>query len=258
MIKNKKLISGLSGRDYYAEKYRSEFDREVAWLRLTAWMKSNAIAHLLKYANLYPCSILEIGAGTGSVIGKLRKNGIGLDHYAVDFSEEAIAEIRRAEPAIHSAVADATIVPDPFDKGPYDLVFASHVIEHLEDPESFLSAIHSIPLNYFIAEIPLENLPFGRIKAHFRDRSNNRAGHVQFFSRKSFESMIVQSGWRIVRSFDYAPYLDPKAFAFAYGDAKVSRRLLKRFTENIFPRHFGWLCKTVYHAHYAVLCESDS
>ena len=202
------LASGLSGRDFYAAKFRSELDRETEWLRRTARLKADSIEALLRDASLTPQSVIEVGAGTGAVIRELRHRGVGDEHFAVDFSEDAIAVLEQAEPEIHAATADVTCVPDPFGTGHYDLAYATHVVEHLEAPEAFLAALLDVPTSHFIAEVPLENLPLGRLKALVSDRSNHTAGHVQFFDRVSFEALLERSGWRVIRSRTYAPYLD--------------------------------------------------
>ena len=153
-----------------------------------------------------------------------------------------------------AATADVTVVPDPFGEGHYDLTFATHVVEHLEKPEVFLSALLDVPTDHFIAEVPLENLPFGRLKALVTDRSNHGAGHVQFFDRQSFEALLERSGWRVVKSRTYAPYLNAGTFAFAYGEAGRVRRAAKWLTEYALPRRLGSVWTTLYHAHHAALC----
>ncbi len=251
------LDSGLSGRDFYAEKFRSDLDRQAEWLRRGARQKADSIIWLQRHANIDLESIIEIGSGTGAVIAELRGRGVGTRHFAVDYSEQAIAELRRAEPEIESAVADVTVTPDPFGQGPYDLAYATHVVEHLEEPESFLSALLAVPTKYFIAEVPLEDLLFGKLKALVIDRSKHTAGHVQFFTRKTFEALLKGSGWRVVASHTYAPVLDAETFEFAYGRASPLRRRAKWLTEYALPRRLGSAWTTFYHAHHAVLCVKD-
>ncbi len=248
------LESGLSGRDHYADLYRSHLDREAEWLRRTSGQKTDSIIRIATTAGLSPTSVFEVGAGTGAVIGSLRQKGFGEAHYAVDYSEEAIEVLQKAAPDVKAAVADITDTPDPFGAGPYDLVFASHVVEHLEEPEPFLRSLHAVPMNHFIAEVPLEDLPAGRLKARVKDRSVNAAGHVQFFTRRSFVDLLERSGWRVESVRVYAPYLDEETFQFSYGQDSAGRRLFKRLTEFWLPRALGSGWTTLYHAHCTVLC----
>ena len=247
------LASGLSGRDFYADKYASELDREAEWLRRTAGQKADSIAALLD-GSPPPYSVLEIGAGTGAVIGELRRRGIGTEHFAVDFSGAAVAELRRREPGVRATTADITATPDPFGEEAYDLAFATHVVEHLEEPEAFLRALLDVPARRVIVEVPLEDLPLGRLKALVGDRSTNAAGHVQFFDRRSFRRLLERSGWRVVRAHTYAPRLDAEAFELSHGRAGRARRAAKRLTEQVLPRLLGRAWTALYHAHHAALC----
>ena len=102
-------------------------------------------------------SILELGCGTGAVIGELQRRALAQQYYGVDYSEEAIAYLKAAFPSIQCAVADVMETPNPFDKDSFDVVVLSHTLEHLEEPSPFLQSIHSIPFEYLVAEVPLED-----------------------------------------------------------------------------------------------------
>ena len=248
------LASGLSGRDHFAQLFRADLDYETEWLRRTARLKADAVQRLLAAEGLEPDSILEVGAGTGAVIGELRRRGVGTAHYAVDYSAEAVAVLEQTEPGVRAAVADVTETPDPLGAGPYDLAFASHVVEHLEEPEAFLGALGAAPVEWFIAEVPLEDLAFGRLKSVLKSRAEHPAGHVQFFTASSFAGLLERSGWRVRRTTTYAPWLDAETFALAYGDAGVAKRAFKRATEDVLPRALGPVWSRVYHGHCAALC----
>ena len=249
------LESGQSGRDYFAGIFSADVQREAEWLRRTAPPKVASIRRLLRSAALTPASILEIGAGTGAVIGALRAQGVGTTHYAADFSDEALGVLRATDPDVKTAVADVTETPDPFGAGPYDLAFASHVVEHLEQPEAFLRALRDVPTGHFIAEVPLEDLFFGRLKERLlHGRATHSAGHVQFFTRETFTALLERSGWRVLDVVVYAPTLDAETFAFQHAASSVRPRLVKRATEVVLPRVLGPLWTRTYHAHCAALC----
>jgi len=255
MPKPQRLASGQSGRDFYADLYSDDLKREAEWLRRTAGQKADSIARLLHRQRVQPAKVLEVGAGTGAVIGELRRRGIGTEHFAVDFSEDAIASLREHEPGVRGVVADITETPDPFGAGPYDVVLASHVIEHLEAPSVFLDALHQVPAHWFVAEVPLEDLAFGRLKSLVSDRANHAAGHVQFYTRRSFLDELKAAGWSVADSRVYAPRLDAETFAFSYGTSSLPRKGHKALTEQILPLLLGPLWTRVYHAHCTAVCS---
>lgn len=249
--------SDASGRDIYAGHYRERLEREAEWLRRGAGQKADSVELLLRRNGITPESILELGCGTGAVISELRRRGLARRYFGVDYSDDAIMYLKSADPGIEAAVADIMVEADPFGEGKYDVVVVSHTIEHLEEPLEFLRAIRRIRFDHMIAEVPLEDLLFGRLKSRFRDRSENPAGHVQFFTRASFRKLIVEAGYTIQDERLYAPRFDSETLEFAYGDAGPLRRLHKRMTEQVLPVALGPLWRRLYHAHFAVVTTDN-
>jgi hypothetical protein len=255
MGKVNQLASGLSGRDYYAGLFSESLEHEAEWLKETASHKIDSARILIERNHVRPTKIMEVGAGTGAVLLGLKDAGVGERFFATDFSPEAINYLAAQSPDISTAVADVVETPDPFDEGPYDVVLASHVIEHLEEPERFLGALRNVPATWLVAEVPLENLPLGRLKARFSDRSKHPAGHVQFFDRRSFVDLLARSGWEVVDVRTYSPTLTDSAFDLAYGYSSSIRRLHKRLTERILPTILDPVWRRFYHAHCTALCR---
>ena len=252
------LASGKSGRDDYAEKYEHDAARHVEWLRRTGMQKVDSIEAFLARRRIVPDAILELGCGSGSVIGEVQRRGLASRCYGVDFSDRAIGLMASLHPEVRGKASDVAKAPNPFDRQAFDVVAASHVIEHLERPREFLQTIRQIDFKYLIAEVPLENLLFGKLKSMFQDRKNNASGHVQFFSRKSFRSLLRQAKYQILDERLYAPVLSKDTWMFAYGQQRTARRIHKSLTERWAPMLCGPVWARYYHAHYAVLCEKDS
>ncbi len=249
-----KLESGLSGRDHYLRTYETSLDRQAEWLRRGALGKVDSVATLLGQHDIHASSILELGCGTGAVICELKKRGLGRDFFALDSSPDAVAYLTEQDSEISCAVADVMTNPNPFGDLHFDVVILSHVVEHLETPLELLRKLHELSYSFLIVEVPLENLFFGKAKALIKDRSQNPAGHVQFFNRASFRSLIDDAGLTVVGDRLYPPIFDIDTLRFQHG-ASLSWRFVHKFmTEHALPRLTGPLWKHVYHAHYAVLC----
>jgi SAM-dependent methyltransferase len=252
------LDSGRSGRDHYEAVYLDALERQAEWLHRGAGQKADSVEQLLRRNRIKPESVLELGCGTGAVIGELQKRGLAEHYYGIDYSAPAVAYLRTAFPNIQCAVADVMEIANVFDKDSFDVVICSHVIEHLEDPVSFLQAIgQQFQFDYLVAEVPLENLFFGRVKALLKDRSKNPAGHVQFYTRRSFLAFIAAVQYTVVDERVYAPCLDKETLRFAYGEKGLLCYLGKVLTEHYLPKHTSHFWTRWYHSHHTVLCQKQ-
>lgn len=248
----------MLGKEIFIEKYRSHLEDEARWLEFGAAFKAGSIETLLKRHGIVPAgTLLELGSGTGAVIRECQRRNLAEKYIALDVSEDAIAWARPRSPGITCLVSDITS-PDFRPSQNVDVVVLSHVLEHLENPRSLLSSlIERMPFEWLIAEVPLEDLLAAQVKNIFRDRSKNSAGHVQFFSGRSFRQLLTSAGLKIVDSLRYATIFDEEMLEWRLQRMSLSpgKRFIKRLTYRELPRLFKPIWGHLYHAHMAVLCK---
>lgn len=254
-----KKSSDISGKDHYRKLYQNELELEAEWLRRGAVEKVNSIEKLLKRNRIIPKTILELGCGTGAVIQECQRRNLGTKYLAVDFAPEAIGYLREHVKGVEAIQCDIT-KPDFHFNDPIDVLVLSHVLEHLEDPAEFLVAIRkSIIFKYAVIEVPLEDLFYNKIKYLFMDRYNNKAGHVSFFTMRTFDKLLRSNFLRIVDGRTYVPVLDMETIRFVSDKDGLSRcrYLIKVFINKYFLKSFMPLWKRLFYTHYAVLCRVD-
>jgi len=251
------LNSGLTGRDHYDSIFSESLDHQIEWLRRTAQQKANAVCTLLDQNDLKPSTILDIGCGTGAVIAELQRQNVGESFHALDYSADAIKFVNKMFPKVDAKVGDVSDCSNLFPEKKFDLIICSHVIEHLEYPADFLRSLGDINWNQFIAEVPLENLLFGKMKDYFQDRGEHPSGHVQFFNKSDFLELLSRSGLNVFDEYIYAPKLTMDTIKFAYGNDSYLKFLLKICTEHYFPKNFSSFWTKFYHAHMSVLCTKN-
>ena len=135
--------------DYYAyqlvERRARDGGRGGSPTRLGRFMRGRAVARLAPYvarlraAGPPPYRILDVGCGDGSTLdlwqeafaGDAQTHGIEMDPRAAAIARE------RGHAITSSRIEDASLEPTSF-----DLVYASHVIEHVPDPGGFLATLH--------------------------------------------------------------------------------------------------------------------
>jgi len=244
-----------SGRDLYAGKYQADVVMQARWLRYGAGGKADSVELLCQSHGIAPGSIIEIGAGTGAVISELRARGIGASHTAMDFSSAALEYLSTAFPEIRTICGDVTTMAQ---QAPHDLAICSHVLEHLEEPELALAGIRAnVPADHYVFEVPLEDLPLGRLRGG-RYRKSNSAGHVQFFNPATFRALIAQD-FRILGERIYCPRLSDEAFGFAMDRNNVHgiERGAKWLTRQVLPSVCGVVWTRFWHAHMAVIATAQ-
>ena len=130
-------------------------------------------------------SVLELGCGTGDVIGSVTASR----RLGIDNDEARIAIARQRFPAVEFAVADLRQYLDR----PFDVLVLSHVLEHLDDPEAVLRAGQ---FGRIYVELPdFDADPLNQVRLR-RDRSlvYSDADHVRELRREEAEQMFARAG----------------------------------------------------------------
>ncbi|MBL0141388.1 MAG: class I SAM-dependent methyltransferase [Betaproteobacteria bacterium] len=178
-----------------------------------------------------PGSVMELGAGTGAVIGELKRRGFARRYIAADYSKDACSFMSSQLDGIEVHRID--IVRDRIPERA-EVVVLSHVLEHLEQPERLLEAIaRNVDFDWFVVECPMEDLPASRLKNLFRDRLDNLAGHVQFFTPRSLRALVGRY-FEIEGDRYYAPWAPGEVVDFISERNRYSafRRAVSSFTMN--------------------------
>jgi 2-polyprenyl-3-methyl-5-hydroxy-6-metoxy-1,4-benzoquinol methylase len=140
-----------------------------------------------------PTSIHEAGCGEG-----YWTIGWHLRGYAVrgsDFSSSVI-EMARQNAAERRVPSDVFVQKSIYDLDPRsdaaDLVVASEVMEHLDDPESALRRIRDVASQYVILSVPREPLwrVLNLLRAAYVSRLGNTPGHIQHWSSSGFIRLV--------------------------------------------------------------------
>jgi SAM-dependent methyltransferase len=245
-----------SGRHRYAEIYKEDLMKEAEWLRRTAPAKVDTIETFMFRNSIGRGTLLELGCGTGAVIRECQRRNLCEKYVAMDYSHDAINCLNEHSKNVKTIVGDINNIKFESDDV-FDIVLLSHVLEHLEDPGALCKTIlQRVEFAHMIIEVPLVDLPLRRILNIFRNREENAAAHVQFFTIKSFESILQTNGLEIVDTHLYLPKLDISTLRFVAQRNQYTffRRIIYMTGNIIMTRLFGPLWKRLYYGHYAVLC----
>lgn len=131
-------------------------------------------------------SVIDIGCGEGFIVNCLNRPGIT----GVDISKKAVQIAKRKNPGCNFCAG--SIYDLSFKKDSFDLVIATEVLEHLENPDRALKEIKRISKDYCIFSAP--NEPYFRTMNFLRGKNLTRFGndieHLQNWSSGEFVKLL--------------------------------------------------------------------
>jgi SAM-dependent methyltransferase len=182
-----------SGAAYFSY----ELANEAAFLRLQELALQDAgfgeLEAALKQGNAARPRVLDAGCATGALLAKLRDRGWACA--GVELSPSA--EYARTERGLD--VRSASLEESRFPDASFDLVLASHLIEHLNDPAAFVREAYRVlaPGGSFLVTTP--NIAGFQARL-FRSRWRSAIfDHLYLFSIKTLSALLRQPGFAIER-----------------------------------------------------------
>jgi len=133
---------------HYSEKYSKDSDQAQPEIVRTTPFPTNrteAAVHFIR-THFGTGSILELGAGSGVMLGSLLAAGVPFERYvASDISEPRLDRIRRTirDPRVETRWIDAEV---PIDRsiGTFDVIVMVALIEHLVDPIGTMKEVRQL------------------------------------------------------------------------------------------------------------------
>lgn len=224
------------------EDYYEDGDSE--WRRIGALGKVENIVSLC--GDLPHKSILEIGAGEGSILKRLSEMSFGEELYALEISPSGVDTIRNKDISrlVECKVFDGYHVP--YDNERFDIAILSHVVEHVEHPRQLLYEASRVA-KYLFIEVPLEDTI--RLPGDF---AFDKVGHVNFYSPKTFRQLIQSCNLRVLHQITTNP---PRgAFIYQKGKKGLVNYYIKQVLLKVLPKAATGLF--TYHG--ALVCEKGA
>jgi len=221
------------------EDYYEQGDSEWRWLG--ALDKANNIVSLC--SALPHSSILEIGAGEGSVLKRLSDMSFGDRLYALEISPTGVEAInkRRIPHLVECLLFDGYSIP--YGDHKFDLVILSHVIEHVEYPRRLIHEAARVAEHVFV-EVPLEDTI--RLK---RDFVPDKVGHINFYSAKTIRRLMQTCGLDVLHQTVTNPskvvhtYQKGKKGCFNYFVRECFLRILPGLASSVLVYHSSLACR---------------
>ena len=226
------------------DDYYKEGDSEWRWLG--ALNKAHHIHTLCKDLPIKSLnSVIEIGAGEGSILKRLSELYFAQELYAVEISPTGVTTIKNKN---IPRLKECTLFDGyniPYDDKMFDLAVLSHVVEHVEYPRKLLYEAKRIAKFVFI-EVPLEDnirLP--------RDFVFNKIGHINFYSPKTIRRLIQTCNLKILGQQITTSSKDGHIFQ------KGNKGLVNFYIKEYLLRVFPLLSTKIFTYNLSMICENS-
>lgn len=178
------------GKDLQSAYDEMYTDTMTQWRELGGKYKARNLVAVCRNQKFQ--KVLECGAGEGSVLKFLDEAHVFGELYAIEISGTGIAQIKKRNlPSLCEAKSfNGYEIPYP-DKF-FDLVYCSHVIEHVEHPRILLRELRRVS-SYQAFEIPLDysTRVDGSVR-HFMEY-----GHINIYTPALFKFLLMSEGYEI-------------------------------------------------------------
>ncbi len=186
------------------------------WASLRGQMRNDLLDRIGPGAK----SVLEFGCGEGALGAALKQRqkvrvvGIEIDRAAAAIAKRRLDDVYQGD-----AREIISILHEQF-----DWIVGGDIVEHLDDPWSFLAELRRIAAADGRLLLSLPNLAHGSIIADLMAGRFDYvymgltcAGHLRFFTRRSIEEMLTIAGWEVET-------IEPQSLAATNGhDAFIAR-----------------------------------
>jgi 2-polyprenyl-3-methyl-5-hydroxy-6-metoxy-1,4-benzoquinol methylase len=142
-------------------------------------------------------SWLDIGCGSGYLVHRMRQLGLG----AIGIEPGGWGQVAAKEkyiPVVQGFLNKQTFL------NKFDVISVTDVLEHQPDPEQFLLLIHHylLPSSYVLISFPFADSLLRRfLGTHWKMVAPPT--HCQFFTHKSFETLLEKTGFELVHLIQY-------------------------------------------------------
>ena len=167
-----------------------------------------SVEHIVQLVSgrIYP-SIIDIGAGDGSVLEELSLVDIGNEFHAVEISESGCSGMRAKKISKLVSITQFDGYKLPFNAKKYSLGLAIHVLEHVEHERAFLREIAN-SCDYLYVEVPLELT----IEISRNIKIGAKYGHINYYNPAIFQNMLSTSGLEVVKFQVFSATLEYERF----------------------------------------------
>ena len=197
----------------------------VEWRELGARYKSQNIFDVTDGKTFE--NVLDCGAGEGSVLKYLDSADFCQNLYAIEISSSGIEKIEGLNLTKLREIKKFDGYSIPFPDKYFDLVYCTHVIEHVEHPRLLLREIKRVSKSQ-VFEVPLDHVI--NVDKYYKELHS--FGHINVYTPSTFRYLLKSEGFAIKN--DFKTKVNKEILRFdMYRNKKINKTILTELKLNI-------------------------
>lgn len=137
-------------------------------------------------------SVLDAGAGRGELLQRLQSRGHAT--HGMDLEPACVEAAGRFGDCRQGGIEDIARV---FADRRFDVVVCSHVLEHLDSPQSALKAFAALKARGYVFAVPNPLRPVRVLRALANSRQADHPEHVHAWGHAEFEALLGRCGFSV-------------------------------------------------------------
>jgi SAM-dependent methyltransferase len=197
--------------------------------------KAGQVRSILEANGIQPTSFVDVGCGAGLVLAQLQKSYPSAKFTGYDIAPDAerFWEFPRST-GIVLTIGDITAI----EVGPFDVLLALDVIEHLADPYSFLERVKT-RATHFVFHFPLDLSAMSVLREQPLLKVHDQVGHLHFFTRRLALALLLDCGYQVIDArYTGASFSAPRR-GLSARLARLPRRLVSLVSRDWGARLLG-------------------
>jgi cyclopropane fatty-acyl-phospholipid synthase-like methyltransferase len=191
-----KSSSGKYNEDYFKGALKENMSGYIDYAKQSLPLRMYfriVLSHIKRHLSFdTPVSLLDVGCAYGFFLDEARK--LGMTVHGLDLSEDAIRWMEN-----HLDINGTVGISSDAPEGPFDIITAMEVIEHVQEPRSFVADLHKrikdnglLVIHTGATDSPASKL-LGRWWWYL-----NPPDHCIIFSRRALRDLISNSGFDVL------------------------------------------------------------
>lgn len=221
--------------DKLNDMYAGYYDSETV-LKKRVISARQTISHIVEITGKkHFRSVIDIGAGEGSVLAGLEEIGFADELNAVEISDSGCEAImaRKLKSMRSVGKFDGYSIPAGVDE--YELGIAAHVLEHVEFERPFLEEIARVCETVYV-EVPLELT----LNIERSIRMAAPYGHLNFYTPATLRNMLETAGLEVVALKVWANSLEYEMHVSGAVKGRIAN-IIRNTALKLSPKHAPFL-----------------